>query len=145
MKQAWILTLLAGAMLAAAPVQARGPEPVTNINQAIEQAGRENKLIFLQYGRVACGNCQSLKRMISEGAVRLSKVKWVYADVNCDDEETRRIFREKFKVEGTTLPFVVVAGTNGVQLASRSGYGTAAEYTAFMKAAAKKAKVADTD
>jgi thioredoxin-related protein len=113
---------------------------VTDINEALAKAQSEKKLLFMQYGREACGNCQALKAMIKSGKVRLSPSKFVYADVNCDDPATSRVFGGKFKVSGTTLPFVVVAAPDGTQLAARSGYGSEADFNKLIRDAEKALK-----
>jgi len=59
--------------------------------------------------------------------------------VNSDDASTMRVFRYKFKVIGSTLPFVVVAAPDGTQLGARSGYGSAAEFEKLIREASKKA------
>ena len=113
---------------------------VTDVTEALAKAQSENKLLFLQYGREACSNCQALKAMVKSGKVRLSAQKFVYADVNCDDEATKKAFGQKFKVSGNTLPFVVVAAPDGTQLAAHSGYGTDAEFNKLIKDAEKALK-----
>ena len=135
-------TLLSSSLLiiAATFALAAGPAKVTDINEALAKAKSENKMVFLQYGREACGNCQALKAMIKAGKVHLSTSKFVYADVNCDDPATSAAFRGKFKVTGSTLPFVVVAGPDGTQLAARTGYGTDAEFNKLIQDAGKAAK-----
>jgi thioredoxin-related protein len=126
------LTLIAGAAIAA--------PKITDINEALTKAQAEKKMVFLQYGREACGNCQALKSMIKSGRVQLSASKFVYADVNCDDPATSKAFAEKFKVSGSTLPFVVIAAADGRQLAARSGYGTDAEFNKLIRDAQKALK-----
>jgi len=102
-------TLIATAAFAAAP-------KITDVNEALSKAQTENKMLFLQYGREACSNCQALRAMIKGGKVRLSQSKFVYADVNCDDRATSKAFMSKFKVSGNTLPFVIIAAPDGRQL-----------------------------
>ena len=133
-----IITTLA--VFAAAVTFAKGPEVVTDLQTALEKAKKESKLLFVQFGREACGNCQALKGMIRAGEVKLPEQGFVYADVNCDDKATSQLFRSKFKVEGRTLPFVVVADANGNQLAARSGYGDADQFKRLIKDAQKKTK-----
>jgi thioredoxin-related protein len=117
-----------------------GKAAVTDIKAALDQAKAENKMLFLQYGREACGNCQALKAMIKSKKVQLSDSKFVYADVNCDDSATKKVFASHFKVSGNTLPFVVIASPDGKQLASHGGYGTEAEFNKLIKEASKAAK-----
>ncbi|MDZ4406279.1 thioredoxin fold domain-containing protein [Prosthecobacter sp.] len=134
-------TLLASfALLLASAALAGGPDKITNLKSALETAQGQGKMLFVQYGREACGNCQALKGMIEKRQVRLSESKFVYADVNCDDATTSALFREKFKVEGSTLPFVVVAAADGTQLAGRTGYGSAKDFEDLLRDAQKAAK-----
>ncbi len=132
------MLLLAGALLGAAPGFAKGPEAVTDLDKALEQAKTEKKMLFIQFGREKCGNCQALRGYIAKNAVRLDKDKFIYVDLNCDDAATSGAFRKQFKVEGSTLPFVVVADPSGKQLAGRSGFGQPAEYKKFISQAASK-------
>lgn len=128
------------ALLCAATAFAGGPDKITDLNTALETAQGQEKMLFVQYGREACGNCQALKDMIAKRQLRLSESKYVYADVNCDDAKTSALFREKFKVEGSTLPFVVVAAADGTQLAARTGYGTSKDFEDLLRDAQKAAK-----
>lgn len=131
------------ALLALAPLShAKGPEAVNDLGSALDRAKAEQKMLFVQYGRVACGNCQALKKMISEKDVKLPGSKFIYADVNCDDPATSQAFRSKFKVEGNTLPFVVIADPEGKQLAARTGYGSAKQWEELIEEAQKAAKKA---
>lgn len=132
--------LAALAVFCFSAVLAAGPDKLTDINAALEKAKAENKMVFLQYGREACGNCQVLKGYIKGRDLRLSESKFVYADVNCDDPATSKLFREKFKVSGGMLPFVVVAGPDGTQLAARAGYGTVKEYEDLLRDAQRAMK-----
>lgn len=127
-------------LLLATAALAGGPDKITDLKSALETAQGSGKMLFVQYGREACGNCQALKGMIEKRQVRLSESKYVYADVNCDDSAASALFREKFKVSGSTLPFVVVAAPDGTQLAARSGYGTADQYEDLLRDASKAAK-----
>jgi len=133
-----LLTSLA--LLFAATAFAGGPAKITDLKSALETAQGKGKLLFVQYGREACSNCQALKGMIASREVQLSESKYVYADVNCDDPKTRDLFAKQFKVEGSTLPFVVVAAPDGTQLAARTGYGNADAYAALLRDAQKAAK-----
>ncbi|MEI6535485.1 MAG: hypothetical protein WCN98_09115 [Verrucomicrobiaceae bacterium] len=127
-------------VLFCAALFAAGPAKITNVSDALAKSKEGNKMLFLQYGRENCGNCQALKALIKGGKIHLSSTKFVYADVNCDDPATRKAFAEKFKVSGNTLPFVVIASADGTQLAARSGYGSEAEYSKFIHEAEKAAK-----
>jgi thioredoxin-related protein len=126
-------------LLATATVFAARPV-VTDINAALEQAKAEHKMLFLQFGREACENCQALKAMINAKKVSLPESKFVYADVNCDDKATKKVFASKFSVSGNTLPFVVVASPDGKQLAGHGGYLSEADFNKMIQSASKAAK-----
>lgn len=132
--------LVSALALVLSAVAYAGPAKVTDINQALTKSKEENKLLFLQFGREACGNCQALKGYIKAGSVQLSASKFVYADINCDDSAASKVFYGKFKVSGSTLPFVVVASPDGTQLASRTGYGSPKDYAELLRQASKAAK-----
>ncbi len=133
-----LLTTLA--MLFATAAFAGGPAKTTDLKSALETAQGQGKMLFVQYGREACSNCQALKGMIASREVQLSESKYVYADVNCDDPKTRELFAKQFKVDGSTLPFVVVAAPDGTLLAARTGYGSADAYAGLLRDAQKAAK-----
>ena len=107
----------------------KGP---TDLAVAIEQAGKEKKALFILFGRPACGNCSALKSMIERHEVRLSPSAFVVADINCDNPEQSKAFYERYKVTGKMLPFVVIARADGTLVASRTGYGSAAEFNSFI-------------
>ncbi len=113
-------------------------EPVTDFDAAMDRGKAEGKMIFIQFGREACGNCQALKSMIRGGQVRLRDSEMVYADLNCDDSKTSRKFHGAYKVDGRMLPFVVIADPSGHQLAARSGAGSAEEFMKLIKEARKQ-------
>jgi hypothetical protein len=127
-------------LLAASAVFAAGPEPLTNLESALAKAKAEGKILFVQMGRENCPNCQALKAMIKKGDLRLSESKFVYADVNCDDPATNKLFSSKFDVKGNQLPFVAIASSDGVKLAGRSGYGTARDFEDLIREAGKQAR-----
>lgn len=138
MKFTKTLTLVALASIIACAGFA-APQAETDLSVALEKAKKEKKLLFAQYGREKCGNCQALRGYIKGGQVRLSAEKYVYANLNCDDQATSEAFGKRFKVSGNMLPFVVVADADGKQLGARTGYGKAADFTKFIKDAESKA------
>lgn len=119
---------------------AGAPKAVTDLPAALAQAKAEGKMLFVQMGREACGNCQALKGMIKSGQVKLSESKFVYADVNVDDPKTNELFSQKFDVKGNILPFVAIAAPDGTKLAGHSGYGTEKEFEQLIREAGKQAK-----
>jgi thioredoxin-related protein len=133
MRGVCVLVVAGTVLMAADRALAKGAAAETNLLEALTKAKTENKLLFVQYGREACGNCQALKAMIRKREVNLSDADFVYADVNCDDPDTRQVFGNRFTVEGRMLPFVVIADPEGKQLAARSGYGEAGEFEDFIR------------
>ena len=117
---------------------AKTAESLTDLNSALKKAKAEGKMLFIQYGRDRCGNCRALKALIAQQKVKLSDSKFVYVDLDCDDKETKKLFSQRYKVKGRTLPFVVIADSKGNQIMARSGYGTAQEFNMMIKKARKK-------
>ena len=70
----------------------------------------------------------------------LPESKFVYADVNCDDKATMKVFTSKFSVKGNELPFVVVASAEGKQLAGHGGFMSESDFNKMIATANKKAK-----
>jgi hypothetical protein len=138
MKAATSIQAVAVAILFAAVCRAE-VTAVTDLDKAIAQASKQGKLLFVQGGRPACGNCQALRGYVAAGQVALPTNLYVYADVNIDDRKTAKTFMGRFKVEGNMLPFVVVADSDGRQLAARAGFGQPADFQELLKTAIKKA------
>lgn len=117
-------------------LKVRKPKGEHDLSKAMETAKRERKFLFVQYGRENCTNCQKVWNMLGDGRISLPK-DFVYADVSCDDEETRGAFEAVFSVEddGMFYPYIVIMGPDGSQLAFRSGLGTSEQYNAMIKKA----------
>jgi thioredoxin-related protein len=137
MKASRITLMALGIALVAGYAHAKSPQAMTDLNEALANAKADSKLLFIQYGREACGNCQALKSYIAGGSVRLAKDRFIYVDLNCDDPDTRKAFAENFKVQGNMLPFVVIADPEGKQLVSRSGYGNPEDFEKMIREAKK--------
>jgi len=106
-----------------------------DLDTAISKAKANGKMLFVMFGREACGNCQHLKKMIRSGAVDLKVNKYVIADINCDNKKQSAAFYKRFSVSGDMLPCVVIAKPDGTMITSRTGYGEAAEYNRMIKGA----------
>ncbi len=114
---------------------------LTNLDKALDAAHSGNKMMFVIYGREACGNCQATKAMIKSRQIKVPESKFVLVDLNCDDKSVSAEFRKRYSKEtfGTTLPFVVVADSAGNALASSGGYKNADEWDKLLKSAQRKA------
>lgn len=110
-----------------------------DLDQAIVNAKANGKLLFIMYGREACGNCQHLREMIKEEKVKLSGSEFIVLDLNCDNEKEGVSFQKKYSsIGGGYLPFVVIAKPDGTMIVSRKGYGEAADYQNLIQDAKKK-------
>ncbi|MDF3058134.1 MAG: Thioredoxin-like [Rariglobus sp.] len=118
---------------------------LTSLPTAIETASKDNKLIFITYGREACGNCQSLKKLINERKVKLFDSEFVLVDLDCDDKAVAREFYGKYRsllTDAKTLPFVIVAKSDGTPVAAITSYKDAGAYNKFIMDAKKQANAA---
>lgn len=111
------------------------PEQVKtdDLAKGLRLASNGKKFLFVKFGRPNCGNCQALGKLMESEQVHLPAERFVVADVNCDDTRQNQLFYKKFKIEGNTLPFVVIADSGGHQLAAHSGYGAADEFNDFIR------------
>jgi thioredoxin-related protein len=122
-----------------------GPQKtIDNLPAAIETATKEKKLLFIRYGRETCGNCQNLKRLMKENKVKVFDSEFVVVDLDCDTTDDRKEFskyREALK-DAKTLPFVIIAQSDGTLVSSVTSYQDADDYNKFIREAKKKAKKA---
>ena len=79
-------------------------------------------------------------RGVAKKDVRLPKTAILIVDLNCDEPATSAAFRERYKVDGNTLPFVVIANPDGLQIASRKVYGHEKDFNEFVREARKEIK-----
>lgn len=117
--------------------------PLDTVEAAIKAAAEKQKLIFISYGREACGNCQSLKKLIKDRKVGLPDFEWVQADIDCDDQSKRAEFNKRYRAafkDARTLPFVVIAKPDGTLVDSASGYMDEQTLKKFVRDARAKAK-----
>lgn len=134
----WKSGLMAFALFAAIGARAAGPEPIKKLHDALSLAKKGEKMSFVLLGRPTCGNCNALREYIAREAVPLPESQYVYADLNIDDASDAKSFEDRFRVEGTTLPFVVVADSRGKMLASRTGGGNPEAYKELLAEANEK-------
>lgn len=106
-----------------------------SLEEGLALAARSHKLLFVKFGRSSCGHCMALEELMKKGEVRPDPSNFIIADIDCDDPIESRLFSQKFKVQGRTLPFVVIADSKGKQLVARSGGGRAKDFNEMMEAA----------
>lgn len=148
MKRLLILLAAFGLALGAAhAAPASSKSAPATVEAAIEAAAPKQKLIFISYGREACGNCRHLRTLIEEKELRLSDTDWVKAEIDCDNPETRKEFNKRYRKEldgARTLPFVVVTKADGTYVASIAGYQKKEAYEKFVRDAKSAAKKSAT-
>jgi len=133
-------TALLCLLVASSALLAKEKDEITDLDAAIKQAAADQKALFIIYGREACSNCQALHGYIDSHQLHLTKSAFLIANLNCDDPAQSKAFRSRYKVNGTTLPFVVVAKPDGSMVASRTGYGSEREFNDFIRDAKKQLK-----
>jgi thiol-disulfide isomerase/thioredoxin len=129
------------ALVHAGPAKPNAPT-FADLDKSLAQASKQGKLLFVQYGRTTCGNCQARRNYVSSGKRDLPTNQFVYADINCDDKKPAQSFGKHFKIEGNMLPFVIIVDSNGKQLAAKTGFGNPADYEALIQEAIKKGPTA---
>lgn len=131
---------IAAALVCFSTAHAAEKKGFVDLETAIADAASQKKTLFVVYGREACGNCRTLHHLIDSKKLTLPKSSYLVASVDCDDPVQGKAFRAHYSVDGSTLPFVVIAAPTGEVLASRTGYGTLAEYNTFLQDAKKEAR-----
>jgi hypothetical protein len=123
------LTLWLGGL---GPAVAQNAPPVTDLATALQTAAQQQKTVFILYGNDACPNCQVLNYHLTNQDLSLPASDFVYCNLNSNDPASQSAFDAAYSATGPALPRVVIANTNGAQLLARSGYGTVAQYQAFI-------------
>lgn len=90
MKTATIVTL--AFFISVQAIFSKGLDHVTTIEDAIQLATAEEELIFIKYGREACGNCKWLHGLLDNKKVRIRGM--VFANIDCDSSEAK-VFKQK--------------------------------------------------
>jgi hypothetical protein len=139
-----ILLACASVLLLSSSALSSADKWSTDLNQALAQARKENKMAFILLGREDCGNCRATKKLVNSGTVPVTPDKFVIADINTDDPAADADFLQRFGRDnfGDTLPFVVITDSNGKVLAKYSGHKGEAELTKHVNDASAKAGAA---
>jgi thioredoxin-related protein len=95
----------------------------TDLGEALRSAARENKLLFVEYGREQCSQCRTLveKTLKKPALSELLAKHYVALAADCDagDEDVDEL---AMKLEGAEmLPFVLVCDSRGQFLDGLSG------------------------
>ena len=95
----------------------------TRFVDAMGRAKREKRLLFIEYGRLACGQCRALVQNVVPRAdiAPLLQEHFVALASDCDDAESE-VEELAMKLEDAMmLPFVLFADGNGQFLDGSSG------------------------
>ena len=107
----------------------------TTLDAAKAAAKSANKIVFLQYGREACGNCRALAEQVLPSSGIKSRLGGMAVGLasDCDkpDETVRNVLREKLP-GASTLPFVGFLTADGLWIDGFSGYKDEAEVAAVL-------------
>lgn len=140
MKQIKLLMLLLLIIIASFSIQATfsldTQELVTGINstsdltQALDEAGNQNKSVLLIFDQASCYYCDLLKSdTLSDANVQKEiNEKYIVVDVDVNKEAS---LAAKYQVVGT--PMIIILDSNGNQQGKIEGYVDANEFLAELK------------
>lgn len=95
----------------------------TDWASALEQAAREGKLVFVEFGREACSQCRALVQSVvpRPEIAALLQQGFVALASDCDDPEAEVEALAMQVPDASTLPFVIFADARGRYLDGSSG------------------------
>lgn len=95
----------------------------SNWSSALQQAAREGKLVFIEFGREACSQCRALVQSVvpRPEIAPLLQQGFVALAADCDDPEPEVEALAMQVPEASMLPFVIFADARGRYLAGSSG------------------------
>lgn len=103
----------------------------TRWSQALEQARREKKLVLVEFGREACGQCRSFVQAVvpRPDVAPLLQQHVVALASDCDDPEDEVLALAERLEDAQMLPFVLFADERGQFLDGSSGAVSPATFT----------------
>ncbi|MBI1380595.1 MAG: DUF255 domain-containing protein [Planctomycetaceae bacterium] len=107
----------------------------THFRDAMARAKREKRLLFIEFGRLACGQCRALVQSVVPRAdiAPLLQQHFVALASDCDDPEAE-VEELAMKLEDAMmLPFVLFADANGQFLEGSSGAVSPAAFRATLE------------
>ena len=107
----------------------------TRWSDALEQARREKKHVFIELGREACGQCRSLVQNVvpRPDVAPLLQERFVALAADADDTETAVEDLAMNLEDATMLPFVLFADADGKFVDGLSGFVNPAIFVATLK------------
>ena len=83
-----------------------------DIQDVLDKACAEKKLLFVSIGREICGRCQKLYALLDDGRLTLDESRCTYLKLDIDDTEQREYFISWLDPQDPRLPFVGVLDPN---------------------------------
>lgn len=102
---------------------------------AMARAKREGRLIFVEFGREACGQCRALVQSTvpRPEIAALLQQHFVAVASDCDDPEPEVLDLAMHLEDAMMLPFVLFADADGQFLEGSSGGVSATEFRATLE------------
>ena len=107
-----VAALLALALANGASAGKAAPYFKGDIQEVLDRACNENKLLLISIGREICGRCQKFYALLDDGRLTLDEKKCTYLKLDIDDTEQREYFVSWFDPSDPRLPFVGVLDPN---------------------------------
>lgn len=99
-----------------------------------QQAGKENKKVFVSIGREVCGRCQRFYELVRRGDIRIDTNAFTFVRLNIDDYSQREYFLGTFEPPDNRLPFVGVTDAERSEIRPcLTGAPSAADYQNLLK------------
>ena len=122
--------VVAMSTLAAGQAHAAGITWRTSLTNALSEAKRTKKPVFIDFTATWCGPCQEMKRDTFTSSKVISEMRrWVAVRIDVDKQED---VAKKYKIEA--MPTLVVVKPNGTVVTKAVGYRNADELLSFLRA-----------
>lgn len=112
----------------------------TRFKDALAQAKAEDKLLFIELGREACGQCRSLVQTVvpRPDVAPLLQQHFVALAADADDSEDEVIYLAQKLEDAMMLPFVLFADQRGKFIEGSSGFVNPAMFVTTLKKLTEK-------
>ena len=109
----------------------------TRWSRALAEARAEEKLVFVEFGREACGNCRTLVQAVvpHPEVAPLLQARFVALASDCDDPEDEVLALADHLPDATMLPFTLLADSSGRFLAGGEGGQSARTFQELLRRA----------
>lgn len=111
-----------------------------DINELIDRAEKEKKILVMSVGRRICTRCKTFYELAEGGKLEFDEKKCIYAKLLVDDPEQRQFFMSFCAPEDRRLPYLGMYNPATGDSATRTAGGTLEECREFFKEVLKPAK-----